>query len=931
MPEFTTAPPSGTLVGRDDETRALALLLDHVPLTDVDAVAVVSGEAGVGKTALLDWLAATARDRGVTVLRASGVEFERGLSFSGLVAVLRPLLDRLDALTDVQARALRGALGLTTAEAPTLAVYAATLSLLSLGADAAPVLVVVDDAHWLDPASLEALVFAAHRCGADGVGFAFARRPDHPCALDQARFPTIDVAGLDPAASVTLLGAQGVAPAVAEICHRLTHGNPLALIEGARGLSPAQRRGEAPLPAALPVDRRLLDEFRAGLAGLPAAALRALGAAALTPDDDLAIIAAALAEMGGGPGDLDPAERAGVLERAGGVVRWRHPLLRCAAHDGLPAGDRRTVHRALSAATAAAGRPERSIWHLAQSVAGPDEAVADHLESTAAAAYRRGALAAAAEAYEQAARLSTSPAGRDRRLLRAADVRWAGGDFERAASLLRPAIERTDDPVSRGHMAVILGQAETWLTSAHRSAERLEEHARAVADLAPDLSALLGLHAAVSRLLAIDFDGALHDAEVAMASAGRGDDATVLFGAHAVRALASFFAGQGPAAEAALEPIAQVAMANLDDRDDQGVAAIVALCAFALVARGGTDRPDELLTELVDRTRASGMLARTVTARLVRADARWRAGRWAQCLADLTDLLALQEAASRPQMRMAALALASRVYAGLGDEDACRRHAAEAIELATPVGTHLLTAWALSGLGLLDLAAGRHAEAAAGFDRVDAVAGHVREPGVLWWHADAIEAYHGCGRAGEARELLERLGSMAEATGRLWARAAADRSAALIGAGGDPEARLTGALAGFRALGAPFEEARTLLVRGEHRVREGRPREGGRDLAEARTLFDRLGARAWSDRASAGRGEAGSAAASLASQLSQAELRVALAVGQGASNREAAEALFISVKTVDYHLQSIYRKLGLRSRTQLAALVAADRSRPPAS
>src|SRR5690606_26869032 len=141
--------------------------------------------------------------------------------------------------------------------------------------------------------------------------------------------------------------------------------------------------------------------------------------------------------------------------------------------------------------------------------------------------------------------------------------------------------------------------------------------------------------------------------------------------------------------------------------------------------------------------------------------------------------------------------------AGLGDEEACRRHAAEAVELATPVGTHLLTAWALSGLGLLDLAAGRHAEAAASFDRVDALAGRVCEPGVLWWHADAIEAYHGCGRDADAHALLGRLRSMAEATGRLWARAAADRSAALVGAVADPDEQLTAALEAFRALGAP--------------------------------------------------------------------------------------------------------------------------------
>ena len=912
-------------VGRQDEIRVLAGLLDDVA-GDRASIVVVRGEAGQGKTALLDWTADAARARGLAVLRATGIEFERGLTFSGLTAVLRPLLPRLDELTPVQAQALRGALGLAPADAPALTVYAATLSLLSLGADTAPILVVVDDAHWIDPSSLEALVFAAYRSDADAVGFVFARRPGHACALDQARFAALDLGGLDVDAAVALLGDEGVAPAVAARCWRLTHGNPLALIEGARGLSPAQRRGEAPLPAVLPVDDRLLAEYRSGLVALSPGTVRALGVAALASDDDLGIIAAALTDLGGAPADLEAAEQAGMVTVSQGRVGWRHPLLRCAAHDHLAVGERRAAHRVLAAATSAAGLADRAVWHLAESVAGPDDDVADHLAATAAGAYRRGALAAAAEAYEQAARLSTSTAARDRHLLDAADVRWAGGDFERAAFLLRPAIERTDDPVSRADMAIILGQTETWLSGALRSAQGLDDQARAVADLAPRLSAVLWLHATVSRLMTLDMDGALASADAAAASAERAGDGTALFGAYAVRALATFFAGGGPGAEQAIEPIGQMSLANLDDKDDQGVAAIVSLCAFAQLTRGEAGAAVDMLTQVIDRSNASGMLARSLLARLVRVEAQWRRGRWAESLAELSHVLSLQEATSQIQMRMSAAALISRIEAGLGLDDRCRRHAAEAIAAAAPLGINQLTAWARSGLGLLDLGAGRFAEAAGHFDEVTALAGHVREPGVLWWHADAIEAYHGCGRAADARDALARLEAMAAATGRGWAEAAAARSAAVVGATADPDGHLAAALDGFRALRAPFEEARTLLARAEHRVRDGRGREGAGDAATARTIFDRLGARAWSDRASAVRGEAGSAGTSLASRLSPAELRVALAVGRGASNRSAAEALFISAKTVDYHLQHIYRKLGLRSRTQLAALVAADQA-----
>src|SRR5262245_55643098 len=251
----------GAPLGRDAELRSLRRLLDDATAGHASVV-VLGGEAGQGKTALVEWTTATAVELGFTVLGATGVEFESELAFSGLTAVLRPLLPHIDELTDLQAQALRGALGLAPSDGPTLTVYGATLSLLSQAAVANPVVVVVDDAQWIDRASLEALVFAAHRCDADRVGFVFAQRTGVPCLLDQTRFPRLELPGLSERAAAELLGRLGVAPAVAQRCWRLTHGNPLALIEGTRGLSPAQRAGEAPLPTVLPVDDRLLEDFR---------------------------------------------------------------------------------------------------------------------------------------------------------------------------------------------------------------------------------------------------------------------------------------------------------------------------------------------------------------------------------------------------------------------------------------------------------------------------------------------------------------------------------------------------------------------------------------------------------------------------------------------------------------------------------------------
>ena len=919
-----------TPLGRDPELRSLSSLLDDVIAARSSSV-VLGGSAGQGKTVLVDWTVDEARRRGCEVVRATGVEFERGLAFSGLTAVLRPLLGGLVGLTDVQVQALQGALGLARSDAPALTVYAATLALLSHAAVTTPLLVAVDDAHWIDRASLEALIFVAHRCDADRVGFVFAQRSGVPCLLDQTHLPRLEVTELGREAAVELAAAEGVASAVAERCWVLTHGNPLALIEGVRGLTPAQRAGAAPLPAVLPVDERLLDEFRSQLGGLDPAAVRALGVAALAYDDDLGVVAVALTALGGAPDDLVAAEQRGIVTLARGRITWRHPLLRCAAHEALDAGERRRLHGALSRATAAAGRDDQAVWHLSESVTGPDDAVAARLATTAAAAYRRGALAAAAEAYEQAARLALSPDARHRYLLGAADVHWAGGDYAQAAGLLRPVIDRIEDPVARGDMAVILGQAEAWFSGAHQAVERFEEHARATSPVAPELTAVLMIHAMVGRLMPLDVDGALVAAATAAEAAERTGDPAVLFGAYAARALVTFFAGGGPASETAIEPIGQLASASLDDKDDQGVAAIVQLCAFAHVVRGDAAAAIELLSQVIESSDRAGMLGRSVLARAIRAEALWRTGRWAESLAQMSHLQSLREATSQIQFQASASAVLTRIEAGLGHEDACRRHARETIETSTAVANHHLTAWALSGLGLLELGAERHAEAADRFDEVTALAGHLAEPGVLWWQADAIEAYHGCGRATDAAEALDRLEAQATTTKRPWAVAAALRSAVILDRADDPDARLGEAAAAFAAAEAPFEEARTLLARGELRLANGDRRAGALDVARARTIFDRLGARAWGDRASRLRGETGRRRSSLDARLTPAELRVAMAVGHGLSNRAAADALFVSVKTVDYHLQGIYRKLGLRNRSQLAAIVASDEEARAAS
>jgi DNA-binding CsgD family transcriptional regulator len=911
------------VVRRLAEEHALAEVV-HEVAEGRSSTVVLRGIAGQGKTTLIEWLAAAARGQGFAVLRTTGVEFESGVAYSGLSAVLRPVLGRVGDLPPVLATALMGALGLGPDDATALPTYSATLALLSLVAEQAPTIVLVDDAHWVDYSSLEALLFAAHRCDADRVGFVFAVRSGAPCLVDQTRFQMIELGGLDVGAVVELLADLDVAPSVARRCWERTDGNPMALIEAARGLSSAQRAGQVPLPGVLPVAEALVETFRSRVRKLPEPTVAALRVAALEPDDDLAVIAEALDRLGGTVDHLEPAERDGVVTVGDGLVRWRHPLLRGAVSADMTSSDRRRVHGALAQVLTALHRDDRAVWHLSESVAGPNDGVAGQLVAAATAARRRGAFDLAADALAHAARLASDPADRADHVLAAADARWAYGNYHGTAATLAPLLDHADDPVVRARAVLLQGQADRWLTGLPQSIVRLEASAATVSDQAPALAAVLLLHAAMSRMMALDVAGACASGQQAARAAERGDDPTIMFAAYAVRSLARFFSDDPWDGAQAIEPIAQVVAGNLD-KVDEGLASIALICAYAQMSRGDTDEAIDLLRLIVDYADSTGELGGSLPARVMLGMALWRLGRWSESLAEVSHLWSIHVATGQVEAIACASAILAHVEAGLGQAETCRRHVADALATTTRLGLNQLSLIALDAIGLLELGTGRWPEAAAAFDQI-AAQDRVSEPGWLWWQADAVEAYVACGRRDSAAAVLARLEGQAQATGRVWARAAADRCAGLLEPGERADRSFSAAIGGFRALRAPFEEARTLLLRGRRRLESGDRAAGSRDAVAARTIFDRLGARDWSGQASSLRGELSAESQSLAARLTPAELRVALAVGAGATNREAADRLYISVKTVDHHLQSIYRKLGLRRRSQLATVVAAEGS-----
>src|SRR3954467_2919865 len=399
------------LRGRRAECRELDRLLEAMH-AGRSAVLVLRGEAGIGKTALLEYIGGHAE--GCRVLHAVGVESEMELPFAGLHQLCAPLLGGLERLPPPQREALATAFGLSSGARPDrFFVGLALLSLLSDGADEAPLLCLIDDAQWLDRSSAQVLAFVARRLQAEAVVLVFAERG--PGELDElAGLPELRLEGLSEAHAAALLASVISGPLDERVRERIvaeTHGNPLALLELPHGLSPADLAGGFALTAALPLPSRIEESFRQRVERLPADSRRLLLVVAAEPTGDPMLLWRAVGRLGIAPGAGAPAEAAGLLP-LGAPVTLRHPLLRSAIYRAAAAQERREVHRALATATDPERDPDRRAWHLADATVALDEDVAAELERSAQRARARGGLAAAAAFLERAAQLTPDPACR---------------------------------------------------------------------------------------------------------------------------------------------------------------------------------------------------------------------------------------------------------------------------------------------------------------------------------------------------------------------------------------------------------------------------------------------------------------------------------------------------------------------------------------
>jgi ATP/maltotriose-dependent transcriptional regulator MalT len=914
------------LVGRAAESRWLKRRVALARRSEGGAV-LLAGDPGVGKTTLVGQVSASAR--GFRVLRAVGVESEASLGYSVLADICRPVLGLLDRVPGPQAAALQAALALGPAvPLDRFAVFAGALSLLTEAAARQPLLAWVDDAHWVDAESAGALGFCARRIYAEPVLLVLAAREGEPLPFPADAFEQLALGGLDAGASAELLAAargRGVDRRVAERLHAATAGNPLALIEIGALLSDAQLAGRAPLDEPLRVGSAVERLFWRQVARQPPAVQGALLLAAASDTGSTAEIARALPAAGLAAGDLEHAESAGLASIADGRVEFKHPLLRAVVYRSAAARDRRAAHRALAGTVTGPDAPLRRAWHRASAATGPDESIAQELEQVGTQMAARTGYAAAASAFERAAALSDNDDNRARRLLAAGHAAYLAGIPDRARDAARTAAGHTGDPLLRADCAHLRANVEVYAGNVLDAHRRFLDAAQQIAPYDRARETQFLIDAVVPLFNAGEVNSAHHLAQRACQRAKEiGGETEVL--ARKVLAMTMILRGDGPAGY----PL----MLEGLELEAQQPASVQRL----LVAHWGVmdavwmedyGRARAVLSTLLEQLRDASALTPLAYTLSVLSELEFRTGNWAAALAAASEAVSI--AAETGQRGTAAYSLVTlaRAEAAVGREQAAREHADQALGLAGQAGTGSITTYARAALGLLELGLSRPdraCEQLAPLPELTLRQG-LGEPGAVCWQPDWIEANIRLGYLEQAEQALTRLTREASRVNRTWALAAAARYRGLLAPRHNFEQHFAQALALHERTLAPFELARTQLCLGERLRRAGERRRARDHLEQALQAFRRLGAQPWVSHAESELSAAGailtrsadSCAASQPHQLLTAqELQVAIAVGEGKTNKEAAAALFVSPKTIEFHLDHIYRKLGIHSRTQLA-------------
>jgi DNA-binding CsgD family transcriptional regulator len=915
------------LYGRHQERARIAGLLAGARQGRGGAL-VIRGEAGIGKHTLLADAAAQAA--GFRLLRATGVEAEVELPFAAVQQLLGPVLDRLDRLPAPQAQALRGAF-LVEAEtqANQFLIQLGALSLLAVVAAEQPLLCLLGQARWLDPASADALVFVARRLAAEPIVVLFAARDGEARQFHALGLPELRLGGLEPAAAGELLAAH-VGPLAPQVRERLiseTGGNPLALLELPANLTPQQLAGRAPLPQRLPWSARLAQVFLTRVRTLPDATQRLLLVAAAEDTGELATILAAGAGLGIGPVALAPAERAGLVHVADWQLVFRHPLVRSAVYQAATVFARRAAHRALVEVLTGGQQADRRAWHLAAATLGPDEQVAGALEASADRARRRGGPAAAAAALERAAALSPDPMLRARRLVAAAEDLWQAGHVNRAQALLDQVEPGPAEATVRAGIAHIRGTIELAAGTPATACTLLVEGARLILGSDPKRATELLVVAARAALAAGELDRLVNQIHplIAKLNARRPGQRDIRVERVAQSLIAAGLAGVSPAAAT-------------HDRS-QELATTWPHPAFCwiwpnlVVVEPSVDdaTADQAYIRLVAARRAAGTVSSLTVALASLAQVEAYSGRWSDAIDNAAQGLRLTTETGQQTSAAYFVALLAWFAAQQGHANDCRRLADEALNAAALARLPGVTAFLSWVLAQLDLAEGRPAAA---LERLLALAtpGHPTAHAAMALLAtrELVEAAARANRLEGMEPFVARYERWARWDQRTWTQVVALRCRALITQGPEAERHFQAALAVEGVGERPVELARTELAYGEWLRRARRRSDARAHLRTAVELFERLGAVPWAERARAELQASGEITRnrdpSTRTQLTPQERQIARLAAQGLTNQQIADRLFLSRHTVAYHLHKVYGKLGIASRAELRQLDLDDRS-----
>ena len=901
-------------LGRTSERDVLDQLLANVR-GGASGVLVIRGEPGIGKTALLRYAARQASDFRVALI--AGVEAEMELPFAGVHQLCGPMLDRLGALPEPQRVALSVAFGLSPGEPPDRFLVAlAALSLLSDVAEKRPLLCFVDDAQWLDAASAQVLGFVARRLLAESVAIVFAvREPSEDREL--AGLPELPLAGLAEEEAHALLASVIPGRLDERVRDRIvaeTRGNPLALLELPRSMSAAELAGGFALPDAGGLPGRIEEHYLRRVAALPATTQRLMLLAAADPVGDTTLLWRAAQTLGIDPGAAEAASSEQLLE-IGGRVRFRHPLVRSAVYRASPAADRQVVHGALAAATDPETDPDRRAWHRAHAVSAPDEEVARELIVCASGAQRRGGIAAAAAFLERAVMFTPNPAKRASRALSAARAKFETGDFAAAESLLASAEAGPLDELGQAQVQRMRAQITFDLRRGRDAPRLLLRAAQRLEPLDAELARETHLEALVAAIYASGFAAGTDVADVAVAARS---------------------APLGP------EPLpaSQLLLLGLATRLTEGCATAAPMLSRAVRAYRSEERrldrlclayniaaeelwDDEAWLELassqVEMARATGTLLLLRYALDYLAGVLTQAGELSSAALLLTEAEGLDpEVRAEFPLRLAAWR--GQASAALTLYDVMIRGARARGEGCAIAAAEYDLAVLYNGLGQYEPALDAAQKATASDDIVTS----------SWALYELAEAASRCGRPDVARDAADRLSERAIASGTPWAMGCEARSRALVEDGKAADDLYRQAIEWLAPSRMVWHLARARLSYGEWLRRQNRRVDAREQLRDAYDMFASMGAEGFADRAQRELLATGEKARKRRDDtrdaLTTQERQIARLACDGLSNPEIGARLFLSPRTVEWHLRKVFTKLGIRSRRELAGALPSSKS-----